>query len=186
MALVVVLGVAYTLRLGDVASAEQARDEAQEEVALLQTRLDGLAEFRRLADRMDSRNALLTSAMAREIAYSQVLNNLSLAFPANASLETLTIAATADLPPATGAISFGEAVADAEFSGYSVERYAPGVESVLVDFDRVHTFFNTLLTTASTSEIAETEVTSFNGSVSLDTNAYTGRYADGLPPEAMP
>lgn len=185
--LVAVLGVVQVLRLAEVSRAEAARDEALQQVALLQIQLDGLAGFRQLAELMESRNALLASAMEQEIAYSQVLNNLSLAFPANASLQSLTIAAaTSDGAPRTGEINFGEAVASAQFGGYSVERYAPGVETVLIDFDRVHTFFNTLLTTASSSMIAETEVTNFNGSVSLDRNAYTGRYADGLPPEAMP
>lgn len=188
MALLVgIMGVGYLLRLNDVAQAEQARDDAQAEVVRLETELAELDEYRELADLMESRNTLLAAAMEREIAFSVVLNDLSLAFPSNASLQNLTIAATEAVEPApAGAIDFGESVASAEFSGYSVERYAPGVETVIVDFDSAHAFFNTFLTTAAESVIGDTEVTDFAGTVDLDRDAYTGRYADGLPPEATP
>lgn len=185
--LVGLMGGGYALRMAEVGGAEAARDAAQTEVTRLQADVAQLAEYAELADVMETRNTLLASAMEREIAFSEVLNNLSLAFPANASLQTLLITAEGtevQTPP--GEIDFGESVARAEFSGYSVERYSPGVETVLVDFDRVHTFFNTFLTTASEDVIADTDVTNFNGSAALDRDAYTGRYADGLPPEATP
>lgn len=183
-----VLAAGYALRLAEVARAEETRDEAQAEVAALESELARLDEYAKLAERLDNRNTLLASAMEKEIAFSHVLNDLSLAFPANASLQTLTITATqdADLAAQTGEIDFGQSVASAEFSGYSVERYAPGVETVLLDVDRTPAFFNPFLTTASRSEIGETEVTNFNGSVLLDSDAYTGRYAEGVPPEDTP
>lgn len=184
--LIALMGAGYALRLAEVGRAEQARDEAQVEVTRLETELAKLAEYGTLADLMESRNTLLASAMEREIAFSVVLNDLSLAFPANASLQRLTITAEEPAPAVAGTIDFGESVARAEFGGYALERYAPGVETVLVDFDRAHAFFNTFLTTASKSAIADTEVTDFSGTVALDRDAYTGRYADGLPPEETP
>lgn len=184
------LGAGYVLRLGALSDAEQTRDAAQTQVTALEGDLAELSEYRQLADELENRNTLLASAMEPEIAFSRVLNDLSLAFPANASLLTLTVTA-ADVeggaaPAADSAIDFGEAIAHAEFSGYSVERFAPGVETVLLDFDRTRAFFNSFLTTAAQAEIGDTEVTNFNGSVTLDEEARTGRYAEGLPPEATP
>lgn len=187
-----VLGLVYVLKLADVRSAEQARDDARVEVALLQDELAELDEYRILAEQLETHNALLASSMEKEISFSRVLNDLSLAFPSNASLQTLTMEAAdaegaqAGQPPEDGAVNFGEAVAKAIFTGYSVEGVAPGVETVLLDFERTRAFFNTFLTTAAQDELGSTEVTNFNGSVTLDRDAYTGRYRDGLPPEAAP
>lgn len=181
-----ILGLAYFLRLHAVARAEDAREEAQVEVARLESELAELDEYRQLVELMENRSTLLASAMEKEISYSEVLNNLSLAFPANASLLTLTIAVAEPVAPAAGQIDFGEFIATGEFSGYSIERYAPGVEAVLLDIDRTPSFFNAFVTTAAKEQLAETEVTNFNGTVSLDSGAYTGRYADGLPPEVTP
>lgn len=182
------LAAGYALRLSEVARAEQARDEARTEVAALETEVARLDEYAKLAERLENRSTLLASAMEKEIAFSHVLNDLSLAFPANASLHTLTITAAeaADLAAQTGEIDFGRSVASAEFSGYSVERYAPGVETVLLDVDRIPAFFNPFLTTAAAEEIGEAEVTNFTGSVLLNSDAYTGRYAEGVPPEDTP
>lgn len=185
--LVGLMGGGYMLRLAEVGQAEEARDLAQAEVVRLETEVAQLAEYGELAQFMANRNTLLAAAMEHEIAFSEVLNDLSLAFPSHASLRGLTIAANeAEAGAQDSAIDFGESVARAEFNGYSVERYAPGVETVLVDFDRVHTFFNTFVTSASEGTVAETDVTDFSGTVTLDRDAYTGRYADGLPEEATP
>lgn len=183
---VAVLGGAYFLRLSAVWRAEDAREEASTEVARLETELDQLDEYRKLVDQMENRSTLLATAMGNEIAFSTVLNNLSLVFPANASLTSLTFTTADAVPPAEGQISFGEAVAGGQFSGYSIERYAPGVETVLLDLDRTPAFFNAFVTTAGKEKLAETEVTNFAGKVSLDSDAYTGRYAEGLPPEVTP
>lgn len=187
-----VLGLVYVLKLAEVRSAEQTRDDAQVELVRLEGELAQLSEYRVLADQLEVRNTLLSTSMETEISFARVLNDLSLAFPANASLLTLTMeAAGADgsdvsQPPEDGAINFGESVATTTFTGYSVEGVAPGVETVLLDFDRTRAFFNAFLTTAAQDDIGGTEVTNFNGSVTLDRDAYTGRYRNGLPPEATP
>lgn len=181
-----ILGLAYFLRLGEVARAEETREEAAFEVARLESELTQLEEYRTLADLLENRSSLLTAAMENDIAFSTVLNNLSLVFPANASLTDLTLTAAGAVVPEQGQIDFGEAVATGEFTGYSVERFAPGVETVILDLDRTPDFFNAFVTTATKEKREGTEVTNFAGTVSLDSGAYTGRYADGLPPEVTP
>jgi len=173
------LTLLYIAKLSDVQSARDDRDAAAQQVAALQQELSTLQEYAELDRQLAARNALLRDAMAQEISWARVFNDLSLTFPPSSSLTALTAASTpADAPEATVG-----AVGNLTFDGYSVERYAPGVERVLVKFDEVTTFFNSYLTTAGELERGDTEVTSFAGTVQLNEEAYTGRYADGLPPE---
>lgn len=180
-----IMGGLYAYQAGEVRQAEEERDRAADEVARLEAELASLEEFRVLLDRHTARSELLASAMEREISWARVLNDLALAFPGDASL--LTLAADAEDPdePAPGEIATGDRVGQITASGYSVEEYAPGVQTVLIDFEGARGFFNTYLQTAGVTEIGGTEVTNFNGTIDLDDDVYTERYADGLPPEAQ-
>lgn len=186
---VAVLGLLYVLKLGAVDAAREERDVAQAEVGQLQGEVARLAPFAELDRRLTARNGLLASAMGSQISWARQLNDLSLAFPASASLLTLdgVMAGTAEPAAAAtaggGGVDLGDGVAKLTFSGYSVERYAPGVERVLVKLGDVPSYFNSYLSQAAESERGDTEVTTFDGAVQLDEDAYTGRYADGLPPE---
>lgn len=183
---VAILGGLYFLRMAEVWRAEEAREEASFQVARLDSELAQLSEYRQLADLLENRRALLASAMEKDIAFSTMLNNLSLVFPANASLTTFTVTAAGPVVATEGEITFGEAAATGEFTGYSIERFSPGVETVIVDLDRTPSFFNAFVTSAAEDELEGTGVTTFTGTVGLDSGAYTGRYADGLPPEVTP
>jgi outer membrane murein-binding lipoprotein Lpp len=185
--LVVVLAGVHLLRLGEIGQAEEERDATQAEISRLQAEVAQLEQFRQLADELEARNAVLAAAMGSEISFARMLNDLSLAFPAGSSLRSLT--ATVLTPEAvspTGEVAFGEAVASVAYEGYSVERYAPGVEAVLIEFDKVRSFFSAFVESAQLEEIGTTEVTSFSGSIQVDEDALTGRYADGLPEEVTP
>jgi uncharacterized protein YlxW (UPF0749 family) len=183
LAFVALLALLYVFKLGEVNNARNDRDAAQAEVTRLQAEVAQLEQFRQLADQLEARNALLTASMESEVSWSRVLNDLSLTFPANSSLLTLT-ATQAD--PAAGVAQGPGIIGDVAFSGYSVEEYAPGVESVLIEFDKVQAFVNVFLSTAAQETIGTTEVTNFQGTVQLDEDAYTRRYVDGLPGEAAP
>jgi hypothetical protein len=176
----------YVHKLGQVNDAEAARDEAAVEVADLEQQVAQLQPFRELADRLNARNAILASAMSREISYARALNDVALAFPASASLQSLEISLTSPEDSGDGVINFGTPVANVTYSGYSTERYAPGVETVLVEFDRVSPLFNVRLSTAATEERGSTEVTNFDGTAAMSESARTGRYVNGLPPEVAP
>lgn len=198
LALVLLCALLAFVYLGKVAQVNAARDQrdaAQAEVTRLEGDLAALAEFGRLAERLDTRNTQLAVAMEDEISWASVFNDISLSFPANSSLQTLAATASEpdpepagtdgvevdpDLDPDLDALD-QDTVANIVFTGYSVERYAPGVEGVLLEFDDVEAFFSTFLATAGLEEIGEVGVTDFEGSVQLSPDAYTNRYADGLP-----
>jgi Tfp pilus assembly protein PilN len=176
------LGGLYLLKLNEIQQAEEERDEVQAEVSRLEAEVASLEQFRQLADELEARNALLAAAMANEISYARVLNDLSITFPASSSLRSLQLSALD--PTATEAqIGTGGAVAALSYDGYSVERFAPGVEAVIVEFDKVRSFFDTYLGSAQLEDIEDTEVTAYQGTVQLNDEAYTRRYADGLPEE---
>lgn len=172
----------YVLKLGEVRDAEEEREQVRAEIARLEAQVAELEQFRRLADELEARNALLAFSMSPEVSFARVLNDLSLSFPTSSSLRTLT----ATLQDPTASPGGAEpSIVFVEFGGYSVERYAPGVETVVVEFDRVTTFFNAFVATAQQEEIEDTQVTGFSGSVQLSEDARTGRYVDGLP-EGIP
>lgn len=179
-----IMGGLYAYQSNEVRQAEEQRDRAADEVARLEAELAELEEFRELLDRHTARSELLAEAMEREISWARVLNDLALAFPGDASLLSLAVNAEEPAEPAPGEIAAGVRVGSVTVSGYSVEEYAPGVQSVLIDFEGARGFFNTYLSTAGVAEIGDTEVTNFGGTIDLDDDVYTERYADGLPPEA--
>ena len=184
---VAALGGLYALKVSDVANAERARDDAQLQVAQLEQELESLDEYRVLSARIDARSALLTSAMADELSWARILNDLSLVFPADASMLTLGAAMEPEEEiPTGGEIDQGAPVASVVFSGYSVDRLSPGVEQVLTDFDESSGFDNSFLQTAGEGERGETDVLTFNGSFDLNDEALTHRYDDGLPKEMTP
>jgi Tfp pilus assembly protein PilN len=178
---ILLLGVLYMFKLAEVERVREQRDDEQAEVDRLQARVAELQQYRDLANELEARNGVLAAAMAAEIGWARVLNDLSLAFPGTSSLSSLS-ATAADPPVGT---ELGEQAGTLVFTGYSVERYAPGVESVLIEFDKVRAFFNPYLSSAAQAAIGVTEVTNFNGSVQLDDEAYTRRYEDGLPAEMV-
>lgn len=189
LALVVGLGFLWYLENEALAEAEQRRDDQQMVNAQLEAEIAELESYARLQASLDARNALLANAMADEISFTRVLNDLALAFPGSSSLLTLDgTLSSADPDPPPGSVTFGDSVASLTWTGYSIERVAPGVEAVVVEFDRVATFFNTFVTTASGQPRGEPEVVvaEYQGSVQLSTDALTNRYVDGLPEEDRP
>lgn len=187
MIFAVALGGLHMMRGATIAQAEAERDAVQAQVVRLEAEVAQLEPFRLLADELEARNTLLASAMASEVSHARILNDLSLAFPAASSMRSLTIAASnpeADSAATAGqGIDPGASVATVSYQGYSTERVAPGVEAVLVEFDKVRSFFGSFIETAAVEAMDATDVTTFTGTVRLDDAALTHRYADGLPEE---
>jgi hypothetical protein len=182
------LGGLHTARQNEIREAEAQRDMVQGQVAQLQAEVAQLQQFRQLADELEARNAVLAFAMGKEVSFARVFNDLALGFPDTASMERLSVAMAEPAEPAPGSADFGDAIGSVAYEGYSTERYAPGVEAVLVEFAKIRSFFHTYLSTAERERIegSDTTIHLFSGSAQLDDQSYTRRYEGGLPQEVAP
>jgi hypothetical protein len=194
-AFLVGLGAVYALQVNEVNDARARRDRVEREVAILRAEVASLGEYQQLLDTVQNRATLLTATMEQQLSWARVLGDLALQLDRQASLIGLTAASTepdvAD-PQATstpdvnaGVFDLGEPVAQIEFTGYSVDRLAPGVEEVLKKFDDTVGFDDAYLSTAGEEERGTETVTNFIGEVQIDDRAYTHRYDEGLPEESM-
>lgn len=181
------LGLLYIAKLAQVNDAQRERNETQAVVDQREAELASLEQYAELDRQVNARNDLLSAAMATEVSWARVFNDLALTFPGSSSLTSLQ--AAAEGAAETGETGEGnpnpnsKSVASLEFDGYSVEGLAPGVERVLLKFTDVSMFFNAYLSQAADDDRNNTRVTTFNGRLQLNDEARTGRYAEGLPPE---
>lgn len=186
--LVAILAILQFLKLADIDRAVEERDAAQAEVNRLQAEVARLQEYASIAARLEAGNQILINLMEGEVSWARVLNDLALSFPSTASLTDLQAAL---LEEQAAQLSAGDVFEDNEaedigfltFTGYSIERFAPGVEAVLIRLGDIQSFFQSYLAQAAVEEIGDVNVTGFTGEVRLDATARTGRYAEGLPPE---
>lgn len=104
------------------------------------------------------------------------------ATPTEGAQGSTTPAAPVIPAPPTGAQpQEPEVIGDLTFEGYSIDRVAPGVESLLITVAGVPSFINTFATSTQLEELGGEEVTAFTGVVEIDDRSYTHRYDDGFP-----
>jgi type IV pilus assembly protein PilN len=178
------LALLYILKLGTIGAAESERDGAQADLEASQAQLAALQPYAELDAEVAARNATVAAALGDEISWARLLNDLSLSFPPSASLLTLTAATDAaeGTADAEGGVTDNE-VGEVVFTGYSVDGLAPGVEAVLLRLGEVPGLVNTYLSQAADEARGDVDVTTFDGTAALSQDVYSGRYAEGLPPE---
>lgn len=176
------LALLYLNKSGAVDDALAERDAAQAQVNQLQAQVASLQAFQSLADEVAAGDSLVTNAFGQEIGIARILNDVALSLPSTSSLTTLTLSRLAQ-EPAAGEIELADTIANLLLTGYSIERYAPGVEGVLLQFDEVQGLVITYLNNAAAAEIGTVGVTTFDANGLLDSEVLTGRYAEGLPEE---
>lgn len=181
--LLLVLLLLAAMQGRQISAAESRRDAEQAELAQLQQERAELQPFDELAGRLESRNEVISFAMAREISWATALTDLAATLPEDASLTSLS--ATMEVPAVpvgesqeqpTGDAPGQGAVATLSLDGYSVGRLAPGVVGVLEGVETGPRFATPALASAGDEERGVTEVTSFQGTVPLAADSYTNRY----------
>lgn len=177
--LLLVLGLLYwfqTMRIDD------ARDELaveQEELAVLERELDNLREFEELEARLDLDERLVTTALDDEVSFAAILQDIAAVMPTDAQFEQLGITVNAGFPE--GGIerpSWGTLTAQ----GSSLASHAPGLERLLLQFDKIAAFHDLFFTSSSLEE-PEDDIVTFNIESELGPEILTNRYRDGLPEE---
>jgi hypothetical protein len=76
-------------------------------------------------------------------------------------------------------------VGQIQFTGYSVDRVAPGVQEVLLRITEGEGLFDSYLVTTAEEERGGELVTNFEARVDLNDEIRTHRYDDGLPQESI-
>lgn len=191
--LVVLLLVLALLAVGQsrrLARAESERDSEQARTQQLAARQAELRPFRELAEGIRQRERVLAASMQAQVSWAGLLARLSAAFPPATALTSLsaesTVPAASAAPPAAPADAPADAtrlIGTLTFSGYSVQAFAPGVAGVLQSLGAVTGLSEPQLVTADRGEVGEEAVTTFDGGALVNRAAFTGRYAEGLPPE---
>ncbi len=198
---VLLLAGLYWLKRQDVEQARVERDDAQAQVTALEGRVAELQPFAELAADLDSGNALLAAAMSSHVSWSRNLNDLAVRLPRDASLRTLTtgvvgadpaVAATTTESTTTEESTTTaapltptdpDALGTVAFTGYSTSRYAPGVQTVLTDLEKVRGYTDVYLSTTAKEVVGATTVHNFTVAATLTDEALSGRFDDGLPAE---
>ena len=178
--LLLVLVVLYLVQAGRVSDARDQLALEQQRVSELQAELAELAEYRELETRRQTAFDLLAAVLATETSYAGVLQNLAAVFPTDAELTDLTLA-TLDVEgglvtPELGdvRIPYGTLTA----SGRTLARFAPGIERLLLDLDKIAAFTEVYLTA---STVDQDDAVAFTIEVDLGEELRTRRYAEGLP-----
>jgi hypothetical protein len=180
LVLLLLLGLLYWWQLARVGDARDERDLAQEELQVLQAREAELAEFGDLDNRVDEANSIIESALADEISYAGVLQDLAAVMPADSALTEFDITAVEAEGPDGDEVR--EVIARIVASGESLEGHAPGLERLLLEMDKIVSFFDVYFTN-SVVDGDDEDVVLFDFEVDVGQEARTGRYQDGVPEE---
>lgn len=183
-----------------------ARDVLQVRVNTLQSQVNTLQEYSEQAERLSRANSDLKLAMGPEVSWARVLNDLAMTVPSTAALERFdaSLDVTAARNAATTYVPGSEKENGAEdepkqsigtlsMSGYSINRYSPGVETVLTQFMDVQSYSSVFLPSTKREELVGARLAvddpdvRFDGKYTFDLKidispaALTGRYRNGLP-----
>lgn len=188
------------------------RDVLQARVDTLNAQQAALKEFQDQANKLNKVNNDLKAVMSSEVSWARMLNDLSMTVPPTTTLEGFSatiipeaaanVASTVD-PSLVPSDSKSEdpnaepkppvSIGDISIEGYSIEKYSPGVETVLARFDEVLSYSDVFLSSTSKTqtegviagqsastngEVAKSE---FSTAIKIGPAALTGRYRDGLP-----
>jgi hypothetical protein len=178
--LLALLGGAYFVQSSRVDDARAERDGAQEELQALQAREAELSEFHDLEQRVSEAQETISTALSHEISFAGVLQDIAAVMPGEAALSEFDITAVEDAGPDGEAVR--DIVARIRAGGESLNGHAPGLERVLLEFNKIGSFFDVYFTDSVLDEDDE-DVAIFTFEVDVGQEAKTNRYTEGVPEE---
>lgn len=172
--LLAVLGGAYLWGATQVSAAEDELAAAEAELAQIRSREADLAIFADIDRRVTTAEQRLATNLDGEVSIAGVLQDVALVTPEDTGLTALSVTVTrpTDAP--------ARLVGSVNVTGQSLAGIAPGVERLLLSYDKVATFDEPLF---NSSTVDQDEVANFSMDVGLLPLARTDRYVDGLPAE---
>lgn len=177
VALLAALGAVTLWQNSQIADAEQRRDDQQAVLAALQADERQLSEFSELQQRTRAAEEQLRTALGGEASLAGILQDIAAVMPSDAELESLTLTLAPDAAePGIEALQLGTLQA----VGRSLNDHAPGLERLLLEFDKVAAFHD-LFFTSSVLQDPEEPYPTFTVEAQLGPEVLTGRYQDGIP-----
>lgn len=169
------LGVSYWTQVRSLAAAEEELAAAEQVLAARQAERADLATYADLDLRLQTAEQRLETALGPEVSMASVLQDVAAVTPTNTGL----LAMTMNLPRPVDSTE-PRIVGSVNVSGQVTSGLAPGVERVLLEYDKIAAFDEPYF---NSSAVDEDGVALFNLDFGLLPNARTERYADGLPME---
>lgn len=173
---IAVLGGVYWWLTLQVQDAEDRLAVEEQRTAELNAEVRALADFAELERRLEVSSERLQRALEQEVSFAGFLQDVALVMPADAQVENLAV-------NLTGEVDDLGVMGNFSVSGKSLSSHAPGVERLLLQFDRVVSFSDPFLTSSSLDdpESEDERITSFSLDGRVNQNARTQRYEQGLP-----
>lgn len=168
--LVVVLGLFFIVQVGRLSTERNTLAAQQAENASLQSTVQSLNEFDKLAKELAAKTKLIDGLTATEVRWSIVLSDISLIIPSNAWLTNLT--ATVNVTAASSRPSAGQRVTLGKVDLTGVTFTHVDVAKWLVRLAGVEGFTFPYLSLSARSTIGETPVVEFTSSVELAEPAF--------------
>ncbi len=173
--LILVLAGLYLLQANRLSGLEADLADAENSLAVALSEQADLAPFADFEGRVNAVEGQLSAAFRDEVSLAAVLQDLAAVTPADTGLTDLNL-----VVQQADELEEVEQVGVLNLQGQVTSGLAPGVEHVLLNFERVGTFGQPFF---DSSTVNEDGVADFSLEVALLPNARTDRYSDGLPQE---
>ena len=179
LGLLVIFGFLYWMQVQRVNDAQDVVDEEQARVAALQADLNALSDYQQLQGRLEDANQLITLALGSEASIAGILQDVAAVMPGDAQLNSLAVSVGSIAEPGLGDVrpSFGAI----QLTGLSIRGHAPGLERLLLEFDKIAAFSDIYFSNSTLDPISGQST--FGVSVDLGPEILTGRYLLGIPEE---
>ncbi len=170
LAVVGVVGLLHLSATASVREAESSLQTAQAERQRLQAETSAYREAAALHARADQADVTLVRAMAEEVRYSHLLDDLSRTVPEHVWITSLTF--SQNVPP-TGASAIGTVTISG--AARSHDDVAAWLEALAAQ----QGYAKPLLQSSANGELAGQKVVNWTTTASLTSESFSGRYAQG-------
>lgn len=171
------LGLATWWQRATLSEAEDELAQARAEQAEAQAAVDALVLAADLERQVEDDRALIVRALSDQVSLAGILQDVSLVMPQGADVANLTVNLT-PIGPVEEGTPPPRQVGSLTATGESIDDISPGIERLILQFERPAGFRNAFVTQATTDEEG---VTSYNLELQLGPEHRTERYTDGLP-----
>lgn len=174
---IALLAALYVWQVGQVNDAKDRLAIEEQERDRLQGEVNRLNEFAQLESRVQEIDTQVATTLSGEVSFARILQDIATVMPTDATLGNLALSTSGQIPqePA-GRFVVGTVTA----SGMSLGGHAPGLERLLIAFEKAGSFSNLFF---GSSTVDDEGVSTFSITFDLGPEVLTGRYVAGVPEE---